>query len=276
MRHSCVLFFGVLIASFALPAHAAEDWRIEKFESAVVVLKDNTILVTESLTVFFASPKHGIVRDIPTYEVDLDILGVANEAGQGLPYQLEWSVGWGTGERYTYRRIRIGDPKIEVQGRHVYVIRYRIAWALGFLEDYDELYWNVTGDKWPVPIAQVVSGVTLPEDLSPDQLKTRCLTGSAGSTTENCSINIMDSKTIRYEAMGLELNEGLTVVAGFPKGLVKEPTSVERLLRQLRICITLATIPLLTLLRMLVLWVRPVAILGRSAASRLSGIPQRT
>lgn len=34
------------------------------------------------------------------------------------------------------------------------VIRYRVADALRFFEDHDELYWNITGDEWPYPIGR--------------------------------------------------------------------------------------------------------------------------
>ena len=46
-------------------------------------------------------------------------------------------------------RIRIGDAdKTIAPGEHRYVIRYRTTRQIGRFADYDELYWNVTGNGW--------------------------------------------------------------------------------------------------------------------------------
>jgi len=49
-----------------------------------------------------------------------------------------------------------------VTGVHSYVISYRVGGALTYFSDHDELYWNVTGNEWDVPINYVNSEITLP------------------------------------------------------------------------------------------------------------------
>ena len=37
-------------------------------------------------------------------------------------------------------------------GQHRYEITYRTTRQIGFFAEYDELYWNVTGNGWTFPI----------------------------------------------------------------------------------------------------------------------------
>jgi len=191
---------------------------------------------------------------------------VTDEATQPRPYRLEWASGGGQ----SYRRIRIGDPDVFVRGRQVYVIQYRVDGGLGFLEDYDELYWNATGNEWPVPIDKAISTVTLPEAVAERDLKLRCFTGPVGSKAENCTIQVVDSRTVRYEAQGFGKGEGLTIVAGFPKGLVAQPLALQKAARLWRIYGKYAAIPLLTLLILLTLW----RVWGRDPWTKRSIMPQ--
>ena len=66
--------------------------------------------------------------------------------GRSEPYALE-SLSNGT-------RIRIGDKDVFLigSGIHVYEITYRTTRQIGFFENYDELYWNVTGNGWTFAI----------------------------------------------------------------------------------------------------------------------------
>ena len=50
-------------------------------------------------------------------------------------------------------RIKLGDPDTYVDvGEHEYVIRYRATREIGRFANFDELYWNVTGNGWIFPI----------------------------------------------------------------------------------------------------------------------------
>ena len=42
--------------------------------------------------------------------------------------------------------IRIGDPDVEISGRHTYTLNYRVEGALNGFPDHDELFWNAIGD----------------------------------------------------------------------------------------------------------------------------------
>ena len=51
-------------------------------------------------------------------------------------------------------------------GIHEYQLRYQTSRQLGFFEDYDELYWNVTGNGWMFPIDHAGARIELPAAVS--------------------------------------------------------------------------------------------------------------
>jgi hypothetical protein len=69
-------------------------------------------------------------------------------------------------------------------------LRYRVANGLRFFEDHDELYWNVTGDAWEVPIESASATVHLPTGGS--GLRATAFRGEYGST-EQSAVSIVHS-----------------------------------------------------------------------------------
>ena len=60
-------------------------------------------------------------------------------------------------------RIRIGDGDVFLsRGRHTYTIRYTMTRMGRRFESHDELYWNVTGDEWDVPVGAASARIVLP------------------------------------------------------------------------------------------------------------------
>jgi hypothetical protein len=49
------------------------------------------------------------------------------------------------------------------RGTHVYEITYRTTRQLGFFDDFDELYWNATGNGWTFAIDRAAAIVHLPQ-----------------------------------------------------------------------------------------------------------------
>ena len=47
-------------------------------------------------------------------------------------------------------------------GEYTYTIRYRVDRELGFFKDFDELYWNVTGNGWTFAIDRAEAVIELP------------------------------------------------------------------------------------------------------------------
>lgn len=180
---------GGVVALMASPAHAAES--INGFDIQVQVNADTTMRITETIRYDFGStPRRGIIRDIPveddlpdnaTREYDVQIVDVLAD-GQPVPY--EASI------QGQYLSIRIGDPDVYITGEVTYTIDYTVGGALDVISADDittsqvvqpgdvELYWDLLGTEWEVPISDVTARVVGPGA----PIDARCFTGPVGST----------------------------------------------------------------------------------------------
>ncbi|MFC4274131.1 DUF2207 domain-containing protein [Achromobacter aloeverae] len=206
------------------------------FESDIDVQRDGDLLVTERIAVnaLGREIKRGVVRDFPTLyrsrdglnvRVGFDVLGVDRD-GKPEPYALE--------KQSNGVRIRIGDPdRWLAPGTHVYEIRYRTTRQLGFYQDHDELYWNVTGNGWTMPIAHAVARIHLPEDAP--VLRTAFYTGPQGATDKNARVVESKPGEVTFEnTVPLRMREGLTIAVSWPKGIVQAPSRLQGIYYQLR------------------------------------------
>jgi hypothetical protein len=100
---------------------------------------------------------------------------------------------------------------------------------LGFFADHDELYWNVTGVNWEFPIDSASAAVSFGFDVPADDLMAEAYTGSFGYTNRDYTSRIDASPQVFFATTTVlpPLN-GLTIVVGWPKGLVAEPTDLDR------------------------------------------------
>ncbi|MEI8174380.1 MAG: DUF2207 domain-containing protein [bacterium] len=211
--------------------------HIKDFNTIITVNSDATINVVENIIYDFDTiQKHGIFRDIPVkykdekgldFNFNLSNISVENENGESYPFSV-------SDYNKKYKRIKIGDPNIEIDGVHVYKISYTVDRAIGYFADHDEIYWNATGDMWPVPISSAEAQVNLPESINKKDLKIACYFGFVGST-KACAWSpkagesvVSDGISIvEFNPVELDSFDGMTVAVGFPKGIVKEPTKVE-------------------------------------------------
>lgn len=222
--------FGLLVATLfllSLPASAAE--YIESFHSDIRVQRNGDLLVQETIRVYAEgkSIRRGIYRDFPTrysdanghdYVVGFELLSVDRD-GEREPHH---SKNHGNGVR-----VYIGDADVYLQpGFYEYRINYRTTRQLGFFDDFDELYWNVTGNGWSFAIDRASARVTLPGDA--DSLSLTGYTGAQGSTAQALEFSRLGAREARFETTApLAPLEGLTIVVGWPKGLVTEPTRAQ-------------------------------------------------
>ncbi len=221
----------VLLTLVALPVSAAE--QILAYHSEIAVESDGSMLVEETIQVRAEGRniKRGIYRDFPTdyadryghsYKVMFKVVGVERD-GSDEPYHLQrQSNGW---------RVYVGSENIYLQpGIYTYTLRYRTNRQLGFFDDHDELYWNVTGNGWDFPILKASASVRLPEGIDSSELKLEAYTGAQGSKEQAYRSASDRPGVAAFETTRpLAAREGLTIVVGWPKGIISEPTVADRL-----------------------------------------------
>jgi uncharacterized membrane protein len=102
---------------------------------------------------------------------------------------------------------------------------------LNYFESHDELYWNVTGNEWKIPVLTSSAAVELPGDVNGKDIRYKCFTGRYGSTEEKCSFSILESNKVKFESDSEFLPyEGLTIVLGWPKGVISQPSVLQRVI----------------------------------------------
>jgi len=209
---------GILLTLFGFHQVAqAETEVINNFNANITIQKDGSVFVTENIIYNFGSnQKHGIFRDIPLTTVNgpqlnINVSGVSNEVGQSYQYTASITDN--------ILRIKIGDPNVFIGGIKTYIISYQVYNAIRTFNDHDELYWNVTGNQWPVAIQNANASVILP-DSSISNIRMDCFTGPQGGTQKNCTFNQGGSNVNYSTTQPLNVNEGLTLVLGMPLGYI--------------------------------------------------------
>ncbi len=245
----------LLLLTLALPlvTPGASAEVIKSFDSDIYIENNGSVTVIETIHYDFEGAyRHGIYRDIPVkYEIGgkyhklwIDVIEVTDQSGEDYQYKTTKNGG--------RLNIRIGDPDRTITGLHVYKIVYRVDGAITFFETEDEFYWNVTGDEWRVPILSASADVEL-EDPNTEGLRAKCFTGRLGSTQQDCSYRLKQSGASFESLRQLPGGHGLTLVLGFPKGSVSEPSGLARAIRTLRDNWSLG-IPALALLFLGFMW----------------------
>jgi len=221
---------GLLL--LALPLLASADERILEFHSDITIRQDGWIEVTETIRVRAEGDRirRGIYRDFPTeyfdklgnrYVVDFEPFAVfRNDARE--PFKI---VEYRNGVRTYFGR---SDRFID-HGVHTYRFRYRASRMLGFFEAHDELYWNVTGFDWAFPIDHGSATVRFDFDVPAGRIATEAYTGPYGSDRQAFTSHVDADGVAHFEANDpLGPLNGLTIVVMWPKGLVTEPTALDR------------------------------------------------
>lgn len=119
--------------------------------------------------------------------------------------------------------IRIGEEDTYITGTHDYEITYRVTGVYNASEAGDELNWNVTGDEWKVPIANVSATFTGPADFT----RITCFAGARGSTAP-CDSSNSSGATATFAQASLAPHQGLTAVVEEPPGTLDTTAIIDR------------------------------------------------
>jgi len=230
MRKAAI-FSIFLISCFFISqqTHAQADFDeyITDFSADIVINEDSSFVVTETIIYDFNdNERRGIYRYLPykyerkgtKYNVRIDVLEVADEKGQAMPYVVSKSGG--------YINVKIGDSDIYISGEHTYVITYSVSRAINYFDKHDELYWNVTGTDWEVHILEASISISLPQAINQEEWQLKCYTGYFGSEEEECKSSYESGSSVSFSSLReFNWHEGLTVIVGWPKDVVIEPDS---------------------------------------------------
>lgn len=231
MKRTAVFAALFLIALNLCPGEssAAAAERILGFHSLVRVGADGSVTVEETIRVAAsgAKIKRGIYRDFPTHYKDrfgnrvtvgFEVIDVRRD-GAREPYHIK--------KRTKGVRVYIGRKDVLLEpGDYTYTLTYRTDRQIGFFEEFDELYWNVTGNDWEFPIEEASAEVHLPPGA--DVLELSAYTGPKGARGRDFAASRGEGVVRVTTTKSLAPGEGLTVAVSWPKGFVPEPGPGEK------------------------------------------------
>src|SRR6266404_5050990 len=179
----------LFVALSATSLSAQRSYSIEGFDAQIRVNRDASTDVIETITARFVGSYNGLFRTIP----------IKYRNAQGL----NWTLG-----------VSLQSARDDATN------------GLRFFDEQDELYWNVTGDQWEVPIRAATAEIALPSGAT--GLRAIAFNGMYGSTARDARVSI-DGNVVRIVMPhALDYHEGLTAVVGWDKGLVTAPTVTDR------------------------------------------------
>ena len=210
----------------------AQGEQILTYHSDIELRKDRSMIVTESIRVVSRGYqiRHGIYRDFPTHYTDsmgtrtlvgFDLVGATRD---GEPEQTRIE------DISNGKRVYLGNPNQMVSlGEHVYTVTYTTDRQVGFFQDHDELFWNVTGNGWIFPILSVSATVQLPGKIPSADVRLAGFTGPQGSQEKDLKSSAQNDGTYFFEGTRpLRAREGLTILLVWPRGYIAAPTQEEK------------------------------------------------
>ena len=216
----------ITILFLAAPFPASAQEVLEKYDVVIKINQDSSLFVTENITakVENINIKRGIIRSFP----------IEYQDKKGKTVYVTWDINdvlldnepveWSVAKNGRYKDLRIGNPNQTIpSGSHTFTIKYTTHKQLGFYENYDELYWNVTGNQWDFPILSASCIVSLPDkEFGIGFNSVEWYVGSYGEKGEKTDALLGQSNKVSTTRT-LNSGEGLTVVYTWPKGLVTPP-----------------------------------------------------
>jgi len=217
MKKGIIFVFLLLAGILSIPKPVFAE-GINSFVLDAAIQTDGSVNFKEQIQYDFSpNSRHGIFRTIPTtktnsdgkeFSVALSDYSVLDR--QNAPYRYSTTQGGSSVQ------LKIGDPNVLLEGQKTYVIGYKALGAITYFSDHDELYWNVTGNEWTVPIGYAEAHINFP--VKDAKLQVACFTGASGSKQSDCTYSIVNGTAIVKTTKPLAVGEGFTEFLDFRQG----------------------------------------------------------
>lgn len=225
---ACFLLLFLLIP---IGVCAEEGYIIDEYNIDIVVNKNNSFDITERIYVDFLEKRHGIIRTLPLMNEVVREDGTISKNKAKLS-DVSSNMKYETTKYKNNYEIKIGSQDEYLSGTAEIVIKYNYAIGNDPVKGKDEVYYNIIGTDWGVPIETVNFRIQFPDNKIED---IGFSYGFYGETQYNdVKWEYEDSKTITGK-LETELLPGqaLTIRATLPDGYFSKSLDIKSL-----ICIT--------------------------------------
>ena len=213
----CAAEILLILAFVTATAFGAEAFNITSYNIDMTVYEDNSYAVIETIHVDFTDKRHGIIRSIPLK---------TNRGKTALITGIDvFDHKFSTEKVSNSIEIKIGDPDSYAFLSEKYTIAYIYTIGDDYLDDRDELYWNIIGNDWDCTIENVTFKINMPKPFKPGSLY--FTHGKKGSTKHDGVDWNIEGNTIRGSlAVTLMPNDSLTIAMPLPEGYFSEAEKI--------------------------------------------------
>jgi hypothetical protein len=221
-----VFICAALLCAFMMPRSAsakeAGGYEITGYDVKAVISENNVYDITETISVRFFEPRHGIYLNIP---INGEMTRTGSN-GESITTLIPSSVSEVNVEDWDFTvqddgktvSIEIGSADEYVTGGQIYRISYKLKIGDDGVSSFDEVYYNIIGIGWDTAIDNVTFSVTLPKGFD---------TGKVGFSVGAPGVSGYDLSKLKYTIDGLTVNgsmphlepyEGITMRIELPEG----------------------------------------------------------
>jgi LCP family protein required for cell wall assembly len=205
--------------------------HVDSYAADLNVSSDATIAVTETVSYNYGNQaKLGWTRYIPLNYRDLggakiaiSVSNVTVTDQDNNPYVFQQANFQSGDKKANYLALAIDYADQPFSGSKTYVIRYTVEGAVKFGGVSDEIFWNATGDKWPIYVKYPEVTIALPQKVEISKIIKECFIGQHVATVQ-CINRLGGRRDMEadYSYKGVVAGEGITTVLSFPKGIVQK------------------------------------------------------
>jgi uncharacterized membrane protein len=223
-----LLFLILPNFAFARDTSALNDWYIKDFQSEIIVNKDSSLSITEKITADCGNlpNKHGIFRTLPTFyqktssekiSTPIELKSITDFSDKPINYSTTKST---VNRTLTWK---IGDADKTVSGINFYKITYLVKNTIRFDDpSFDELYWNLSGNFWQIPIDHFTATIKFPSEINQNNTALNIYSGAFKEKNGlDISQNWVDGNTLQIETSDIiKPGSGITLSTTFPKNII--------------------------------------------------------
>ena len=195
------IFLTLFVFLFFCSASFAESFYIKNYDVGLKVDNTKKVHVTETIDAFFTRKSHGIFRDIPAPNAEVTNIEVSekNKVTQSA-------------DKYS---IQIGDANKYITGDHI----YKISYDYRFLDNKNELYFNIIGTDWETNINRVSFKVEMPDKIEDEKTGLSIgRRGTEGFSEGEGQYKVTEKYVIGETLRNLDPKEGITIRIEVPQG----------------------------------------------------------
>ncbi len=243
MKKKFIIFLSfILLISSPLFADLA-GYYITNYRFDAVLHENNVLSVNEVIDVVFTEPRHGIYRTLPIYFYTAN-----EEEDREMTYaEIYHNISTGIDKHSNSTEgntfiIKIGNPDIEISGKHTYTISYDCIMPDDRIKSYDFFYYSPLGAFWDTTINQFDFNIRFEKPI-PQNSDLQLYSGDTSSTSNLLKVDYKyDSNGISGTVSRIPAKQAITIYVRLPEGYIIGAKKVSRIPAFILAILTLAVL----------------------------------